>query len=127
METEQIKLYDIQKKKFPATRCYRFRTLQVFKCRVCGALTNEAMRGGRFGASIVCECPNSSEPWHYDLAAKVEWLGKPHPKSYKAELESEISEDRAANATKVKNNVVGAADVSQIFDFHWIAIKLFGD
>ncbi len=127
MSDDQIKLYDIQKNELPPDRRYRFRTLQVFKCRVCGALTNEVRRGGRFGASLVCECPNSSEPWHYDLAAKVEWLGKPHPKSYKAELRSEIDEERAANALKIKNNVVGPADVSQTLDFHWIAIKLFGD
>ncbi|MEK7087316.1 MAG: hypothetical protein AAB958_01275, partial [Patescibacteria group bacterium] len=51
-----------------------FRSLQVFECTVCGALTNLVIMGGGPGLGIRILCPHSSNCWHHDLAIKIREL-----------------------------------------------------
>ena len=44
--SETVKLYDLRERNYPDKRGDVFRSLQVFECRVCGALTNRVVMGG---------------------------------------------------------------------------------
>ena len=65
------KLYDLRKRDYPNKRGNHFRSLQVFECWVCGALSNEVVMGGWPGYGIRCICPSATECWHHDLENKI--------------------------------------------------------
>ncbi len=71
---EEVRLYDIREKNYPNQRHDSFRSLQVFECTVCEALTNMVIMGGAPGLGIKIICPHSSECWHHDLAIKIQEL-----------------------------------------------------
>jgi len=110
--SEDVVLYDMREKDHPNKRGDVFRTLQVFKCWVCYALTNKVKvtAGGYPGYVYVMTCPNSSECWHHELERKIRWLRNPHPKSYKEELREEIDTERKENALFVINDLEGPYD-----------------
>ncbi|MBI5421136.1 MAG: hypothetical protein HZA35_02375 [Parcubacteria group bacterium] len=108
---ENIVLYDMRKKDYPNKRDDTFRTLQVFKCWVCGGLTNRVTMGGYPGYGVATICPNSSECWHHELYRKITWLKRhPHPKHYKEELQQEIDDEVKESAHLVVHDLVGAYD-----------------
>lgn len=110
--TDRITLYDIRKHDYPNKRGDHFRSLQVFECWVCNALTNEVVMGGSMGYGVRAVCPNSAECWHHELEAKIKLLDMPHPKSYKQELQKEIDELKQKHRSKVKNDLKGEPDYS---------------
>lgn len=75
----EVKLYDIRKRDYPNKRGDSFRSLQVFKCWVCGALTNQVIMGGYLGYGVRAICPQSDQCWHHELEEKIRWLNNPHP------------------------------------------------
>ena len=58
---KKTRLYDIPLRNYPSQRGDTFRSLQVFKCWVCNALTNKVVMGGYPGYGVRAICPNSSE------------------------------------------------------------------
>jgi len=88
-----------------------FRSIQVGKCTICGALTNYVY--GHFREGSRFECPNKSQQWHGPLSRKIDWKNKhPHPQSYKDELQAEIDEVLKQNANSIKNDLEGNPDTS---------------
>ncbi|MEK7498536.1 MAG: hypothetical protein AAB611_01600 [Patescibacteria group bacterium] len=108
--SEDIVLYDMRKKDYPNKRGDTFRTLQVFKCWVCNALTNRVTMGGYPGYGCATICPNSGECWHHELEEKIKWLKYPHPGSYKEELRQEIDAMRKEYEHLVEHDLLGACD-----------------
>ncbi|MBI5152919.1 MAG: hypothetical protein HZA36_00435 [Parcubacteria group bacterium] len=108
--SENAILYDMRKKDYPNKRGDTFRTLQVFKCWVCGGLTNRVVMGGHPGYGVATICPNSSECWHHEIEDKIRWFKYPHPKSYKEELKEEIDTMRKEHENHVKHDLEGACD-----------------
>ena len=100
-------LYDLRKKNHPLYQ--EFRTLQVFECWVCGALTNKMYAGAcvPIGYYEYTVCPHGGKGWHHELEKKLHWLDKPHPKDYQETLGRDIDEARKQCAKKVKNDLVG--------------------
>src|SRR3989344_2405627 len=103
----RVKLYDLRKKDIPLYK--EFRTLQVFECWVCGALTNKMYAGAAIpiGYHEDVVCPNAGECWHHELEKKRRWLAKPHPEDYKKALRREIDEFRKKHQSKAKNDLAG--------------------
>jgi hypothetical protein len=110
--SEPIKLYDLDKRDYLNKRGDSFRSLQVSKCWVCGALSNYVIMGGYPGYGVRVICPNSSECWHHELEEKIEWLDNPHPKSYKDELQKEIDEMKKQHSEDIKNDLEGNPDMT---------------
>lgn len=103
-----MKLYDIRERKYPDKRGDVFRSLQVFECWVCKALTNRVVMGGAMGYGVRAVCPNSVHCWHHELELKIAWLyEKPHPASYKKELQKEIDRMKKRCAKEIKNDLQG--------------------
>lgn len=116
------RLFDMRKNDWPRDEFAIWRTVQVYRCGICGALTNECFgRGCLLSTSLVHTiCPNAMECWHHELEIKLEWLNHPHPRAYRETLEEEIRELRAGVKRSVRNNVVGDADTSLVVnDVHW--------
>jgi hypothetical protein len=103
---DSIKLYDLRDCDFPVDR--EFRTLQVFKCHVCGALSNLAWWSSSRWGGARNECPNDEQDWHRELDSKRDLLTEPHPKSYKKELRQEI--DDLLSKVEVRNDLEGEPD-----------------
>ena len=110
-KSEVVKLYDIEKHNYPSNRGDVFRSLQVFECGICKAMTNEVVMGGSMSYGVRTVCPNSSECWHHELEDKVELLKQPHPKMYKDALKKEIDQIRKKNKSKIKNDIKGEPDL----------------
>lgn len=105
-------LYDIRRKDYPDERGDVFRSLQVFECWVCEALSNRVIMGGYPGYGVRAVCPNSSECWHHELEERMAWLAKPHPQSCKDALQKEIDEIKKQYQGKIKNDLEGNPDMS---------------
>lgn len=110
--TQETKLYDIRKKDYPNNQGDTFRSLQIFECCICGALSNRVIMGGSNGYGVRVVCPNSSECWHHELEEKMEWLAKPHPQSYKRELQKEVDKMKRKNEKYIRNDVEGNPNMS---------------
>lgn len=102
------KLIDLRKETNHERMGTYFRSLQVFCCCSCGALTN------RISAEFIplrYICRHEEKNWHLLLEAKLEKLyDKSHPKSYLCELENEIQEIRSRD---IMDDLVGNPDISQ--------------
>jgi hypothetical protein len=112
-QNQEPKLYDLDKGDYPKKRGSVFRSIQVFECDICGALTNKVIIGGfypDYGIKVVC--PNSTKCWHHELEIMIRWLSKPHPRSYKDELSREIKEEREKHRSEIKNDLEGNPDMS---------------
>ncbi len=109
---DDVILYDLRKDNYPSKRGDTFRSLQVFECWVCKAVTNEIIMGGSMGYGVRAVCPNGSKCWHHELEDKVKLLAKPHPKSYKDELTKDIENDRNRYQNRIKNDILGNPDLS---------------
>lgn len=110
--SEPLKLFDLTKRNYPSQRGDTFRSLQVSECWVCGALSNRVVMGGSPGYGVRVVCPNSSECWHHELEKKVEWLDKPHPRSYKDELQKKVDEMKLQHREDVRNDLKGNPDMT---------------
>lgn len=108
------KLYDIEKNDHPNKRGDEFRSIQIWKCSVCHALTNRVMMGGSPGLGTRIGCPNDAECWHHELRRKALWLEKPHPKAYREALALEVEELRLRHTHEAKNDLVGSPDHAQM-------------
>ena len=108
--TDDVILYDLRKDDHPDQRGDRFRSLQVFECGICGAVTNSMLMGGYPGYGLRYYCPNGQEEWHKNLKEKIKLSRQPHPKFYNHELEKEIQEFRNKHAKDVKNDILGNPD-----------------
>lgn len=111
--TDELKIYDLRVRTYPNQRGDAFRSLQVFECWVCRALTNRVVMGGYPGYGVRTICPHSSECWHHEIEIKIAWAQKPHPKSYLKDLQEEIEAMRKAHATEAKNDIEGTPDFDQ--------------
>lgn len=102
-------LYDIKYDGiFPHYRGARFRTVQVYECRICGARFNIAGMGGYPGYGLRVYCPHSNNEWHARIAAKMNLLDeRPHPAGYREELQREIEEMKHAIENKAPDDIVG--------------------
>jgi len=111
----EAKLFDIHRDRYPNKRSDVFRSLQTYRCWVCGALTNQVVMGGWPGYGVRVICPNSAECWHHVLEHKLNWLKRPHPAAYKEALAAEIEVFRCKYANQVKNDLEGEPDLSQFY------------
>ena len=109
---KKTRLYDIPLRNYPSQRGDTFRSLQVFKCWVCNALTNKVVMGGYPGYGVRAICPNSSECWHHELEDKLMRLNKSHPQSYEKELQKEIGDIKRLHEKDVKNDLEGNPDMN---------------
>lgn len=92
-----------------------FRSLQVFKCEFCGAVTNKIILAGYPGYGPRAYCPNCSEQWHQDLEDHCERFKEPgHPKFYLRELKKEIKELKRQHKNKIENDIKGKPDFSLV-------------
>ncbi|MEK7147105.1 MAG: hypothetical protein AAB772_02515 [Patescibacteria group bacterium] len=107
----KIKLYDVENYDYPnSSQAYEngFRSVQVFKCRICGALTNLVVRRNDSSLGVRPICPNHMEKWHFDLKEKLFLrVAFSHPASYKKELEQEITEMLDKISDKISRDVRG--------------------
>jgi len=110
---ERIKLYDMRLRNYPCERGDTFRSLQVFKCPICGSISNKVIMGGSPGYGIRTCCPNGAECWHHVLEYKLRWNEKSHPKEYKLALAEEIKIIRKKYADPAPNEVLGEPDLTQ--------------
>ncbi len=110
---ETVRLYDISQCNYPNQRGDSFRSLQVFECIVCTAMTNCVVMGGWPGYGMRIICPNSGECWHHEIELKIKWLKKPHPAVYMQDLEMEIETMRGAAAEYVRHDLAGNPDMNQ--------------
>ena len=94
---EEIRLYDLRQNNYPDKRGDSFRSLQIFECSVCGAITNEVHMGGWPGYGVRYTCPNSAEKWHHNLQ------------------DAYTVEAHKAVAHLVKNDIVGEPDMSLMY------------
>lgn len=91
-----------------------FRSLQVYRCDVCGAHTNKAYSVDLMtGRGVRTLCAYSGESWHFLVWEKRRMLSRPHPKSYREEMEQEIQ--GILTKHHVNDDVVGDADWSTIY------------
>ncbi|MBI2591486.1 MAG: hypothetical protein HYW34_02325 [Candidatus Brennerbacteria bacterium] len=91
----KVKLYNVENYEYPRSEKVdsRFRTVQVFECRICGSLTNLVERINDSWLGVKQICPNNGAKWHSDLKEKRQWLDSyPHPATYKSEMRKEIIE-----------------------------------
>lgn len=107
-----IVLFDVRKNDFPSERGAVFRTLQVYRCEICGARTNRAVIGGYPGYGLRVPCPNAVACWHHELEQKTRLLGWPHPRGYRAALVAEIRAAKTRARIKIVHDVAGPADRS---------------
>ena len=112
MATNNHVLYDIRDRNYPNHRGDEFRSLQVFKCWVCEAMTNRVIIGGYLTSGVRVPCPHSSECWHHEIEEKVRLLNQPHPQSYKTELQQEIEVMKRQYLDQIINDIVGDPDFS---------------
>ncbi len=111
--TQAVKLFDITDEDRPHKGGDEFRSVQVFKCWVCGALTNKVFLGGGPSWGMRQVCPNAAACWHHELEVKLVWLAKPHPASSRQELEKELEQFRGNHKKDVKDDLRGRPDFSQ--------------
>ena len=105
------RLYDVRKE-LPKLGS-GFRTKQVFRCENCGVRHNRASYLDTMsGRGVLTPCPYAGKKWHELIAEKRRMLSRPHPKSYREEMEQEIQE--ILQHHQVKDDVVGDADWSKI-------------
>lgn len=95
------------------------RDSHAYECSICGAYTNvikvrmnrtkwnwEDPWGPWYYISHRIYCPNEGFQWHSEMSEKLQYLlEKPHPRSIRDEIISEILEMRKAN--KVEDDVTG--------------------
>lgn len=91
----------------------RFRSVQVHRCWVCGALTNLVFIGGWPGCGVRMCCPQSHLSWHHLLEEKIKLLQLPHPQSYGDELGAEIAQLKIQHQGETKDDLVGDYDLTQ--------------
>ncbi|GEM_PF-1655422 len=113
----KVKLYDLRERNYPHKRGDRFRSLQVFECWVCGALSNEVVMGGWPGYGVRVICPSACECWHHELENRVKSLNELFDKNI-AELRipflREIKDDyifNEENAAEVYMPKDGTGDI----------------
>ncbi len=107
-----LRLYDVSKE-LPRLGS-EFRTKQVYRCDHCETRFNRASYLDTIsGRGVHTFCPYAGKKWHELVAEKRRMLLRPHPKSYREEMEQEIQE--ILKHHHVKDDVVGNADWSTIF------------
>ncbi len=107
-----VHLYDIRERNYPSFKGSTFRSVQVFRCWVCGTLTNRIVIGGNFSIGIRTVCPYSSRCWHHELEEKKTMLERPHPRAYRVALEKECSTLLADHHYELRDDISGIPDRS---------------
>lgn len=107
------RLYDLRLGDYPKERGSEFRSVQVFVCWVCGALSNRVVAGGSPGLGVHVICPNGRECWHHDFEDKHAQLRRYLAASHKEKLGREIQSLRNLYAAEIQHDVRGEADMSQ--------------
>lgn len=109
MDAVVVRLYDMEDPDFPTDTIGDLRTMQIFKCPVCRALTNKRTLGCNrvYGRTY---CPHSSECWHHVLENMIDVANKPQPKSYKQEMLRDIEVFRTKYVDRITNDLVGSPD-----------------
>jgi hypothetical protein len=111
--TDEIHLYDIRERSYPNKRGDHFRSLQIFQCPICNAVTNRCIMGGWPGYGLRAVCPNAAEEWHHSLEDKTSLQNPLHPKTYREELANEITSLLKECAPLIQNDLVGQPDFDQ--------------
>lgn len=73
--------------------CFLMRVGEVYRCDICGSLTNKAEYThdkSRKHIKLTLVCPNGQKPWHNELLSKIEKLAKTKSKSRRIKLQGEI-------------------------------------
>lgn len=109
----EVRLYDLKTPGYPDRGAGKFRSVQVFECEACGALTNLVFHAPAPIYRVIALCPHAHRKWHWELADKVQWLGQPHPARYRRELEKEIETLLSAHRDEIVNDLHGAIDHHQ--------------
>lgn len=91
----------------------RDRSLQVFRCHVCGSLTNKIGRGRIVGSYFVC--PNDSQDWHKLFKEKLIEISNAKHRLKKMREELEI----LRSLTPPTSDLSGDPDMSQIGEFNY--------
>ena len=113
MAEELVRLIDVRTELPSGPTPGGFWSLQIYCCWVCGAHTNKAYAVEFIvNRGVKTLCNYRHEEWHELVAEKRRMLSRPHPKSYREEMEQEIQE--ILRHHHVKDDVVGDADWSKI-------------
>lgn len=104
-----------------------FRTLQVHVCSVCRDVTNRMVLRGAKPSTYYSVCPNAAEEWHHMLREKMRLRNPHHPKTYREELEKEITEMLDATVRYRKGDLVGDPDLTQTRSVRVIRIDRYVD
>ncbi|MDP3734932.1 MAG: hypothetical protein Q8R39_00715 [bacterium] len=89
-----------------------YRVDEIFECTVCAVQTNAARSA--FRCDITVKCPHGGKEWHKKLAKKVKWIGKPHPRSYRDELQKEIDDERRDHADETNQHDIVGLETTEI-------------
>lgn len=114
-----MKLWDVENYEYPNIKTLEesFRTVQVFQCGICGALTNLVVRRNDPGLGVQPICPNRLL-FQHDLAkSKTDLNLQPHPRFYKKEMLEEINDIKEKFFNNLPNDLAGKPDRSKILPF----------
>lgn len=114
---DSIKLFDLEKFEQPEHRC-SFRTVQVFKCPVCEALTNKAEIEGVFPPGArgrVVYCPHASECWHHEIEEKIRKY-----KNARSLRKKKLKEEIEMQKGNVANDIIG--NVSNLTPWGFVSV-----
>ena len=99
-----VKLFDLIVGDFPID-CL-FRSLQVFQCFTCNALTNATWWANCFMGGARVDCPNEKEPWHRRIEGlRYTHLFEVRPRVYQDAVEQEV--EAILKSVVLKNDLLG--------------------
>lgn len=110
--SEEVLLYDIRERNYPNKRGDTFRSLQIFECDICKALTNCVIMGGAPGLAVKIICPHAFACWHHDLEIKVQELKlkyKSQPKIFVEKMTEILGVLRRSGV--IIDDILGAPDL----------------
>jgi hypothetical protein len=102
----QTRLFDIRKHDYPPKEGSVFRSLQVFRCFVCGARTNRAVVSCWPDHGVRAVCAYAGEEWHDGLRQMAAAFGTAHP---------EVGRLRALHQIVARDDIVGTPDFTQVW------------
>ncbi len=116
-ECPQPVLYDLDRRDYPSERGDVFRTLQVFRCSVCQALSNRVVMGGYPGYGVRTICPNAHACWHHLLEQRVSRLLPTSSTEINYAHRQEVDDLRVRYGIRRVHDLVGTPDLTS---FHWM-------
>lgn len=109
---EKTQLYDIREHNYPNQRGDHFRSLQVFECDICGAITNVVMLGGWPSLGLRTACPHSGKCWHHELQITIEDLENGPYRGYEEDFKLILQKLRDQLRDEIKNDLIGNPDLN---------------